>query len=245
MVMNRSGDKPDLELPVAQQRLLDAVIGVGRPVIVVLTGGSALALGRFAERVAGLCVVWYPGAEGGRAVADVLFGGVNPAGRLPVTFYRSTADLPPFGDYAMRGRTYRYFDGQAQYGFGYGLSYTAFRYSNAAASPDAFAAITVDVENTGGRAGDEVVQVYVMPRDAPAYAPHRWLAAFTRIALAAGERRTVRVPLAANALTLVDDIGARKPLTGVIDVAIGGRQPDRAGRYASDAHGVTLLLNLD
>jgi len=245
MVMNRSGDKPDLELPAAQQRLLDAVIGAGRPVIVVLTGGSAVALGRFAERVAGLVAVWYPGAEGGRAVADVLFGDVNPAGRLPVTFYRSTADLPPFADYAMRGRTYRYFDGQTQYGFGYGLSYTTFRYSNAAASLDAFAAVTVDVDNTGGRAGDEVVQVYVMPRDAPAYAPRRWLVAFTRIALAAGERRTVRVPLAADALTLVDDIGARKPLTGVIDVAIGGRQPDRAGHYASDAHGVTLLLNLD
>jgi len=214
-------------------------------VIVVLTGGSALALSRFAERVAGLVAVWYPGAEGGRAVADVLFGDVNPAGRLPVTFYRSTEDLPPFADYAMRGRTYRYFDGQAQYGFGYGLSYTMFRYTGAAVGTDAFATVTVDVENTGGRAGDEVVQVYVMPRDAPAYAPHRWLAAFTRVALAAGERRTVRLPLAANALTLVDDIGARKPLAGVVDVAIGGRQPDRAGHYASDAQGVTLQINLD
>jgi beta-glucosidase len=245
MVMNPSGDKRDLELPAAQQRLLDAVIGAGRPVIVVLTGGSALALARFAERVAGLLAVWYPGAEGGRAVADVLFGDANPAGRLPVTFYRSTDDLPPFADYTMRGRTYRYFDGQAQYGFGYGLSYTAFRYTGAAARMGAFATVTVDVDNTGGRAGDEVVQVYVMPRGAPAYAPHRWLAAFTRISLAAGERRTVRLPLARDALTLVDDIGARRPLTGIVEIAIGGRQPDRAGHYASDAQGVTLRLNLD
>ncbi len=186
MGLNPTGDKRDLDLPAAQQRLLDAVIDAGRPVIVVLTGGSALALGRFAERVAGLLAVWYPGAEGGRAVADVLFGDVNPAGRLPVTFYRSTDDLPPFADYAMRGRTYRYFDGQPQYGFGFGLSYTTFRYTGAAARTGAFATVTVDVVNTGGRAGDEVVQVYVMPRGAPAYAPHRWLAAFTRVSLAAG-----------------------------------------------------------
>ena len=202
-------------------------------------------LGRFAERVAGLLAVWYPGAEGGRAVADVLFGDVNPAGRLPVTFYRSTDDLPPFADYAMRGRTYRYFDGQPQYGFGYGLSYTAFRYAGAAATTDAFATVMVEVENTGGRAGDEVVQVYVMPRGAPAYAPHRWLAAFTRISLAAGERRTVRLRLAPDALTLVDDTGARRPLTGDVDIAIGGRQPNRAGHYASDAQGLTLRINLD
>ena len=244
MGLNPAGDKPDLELPAAQRQLLEAVIAVGRPVVVVLTGGSALALPWLDGRVAALVAVWYPGAEGGRAVADVLFGDASPAGRLPVTFYRSAADLPPFADYAMRGRTYRYFNGEPQYSFGYGLSYTAFRYSNAVARTGAFASVAVDVENTGGRAGDEVVEVYVMPRAAPAYAPHRWLAAFTRVPLAAGERRTVRLPLAPNSLSFVDDGGSRRPLAGDVDIAVGGRQPDRAGRYASDAHGVTLRLSL-
>src|SRR5205814_6578338 len=131
-----------------------------------------------------------PGEEGGNALADVLFGAVNPAGRLPVTFYRSGADLPPFADYAMRGRTYRYLTAPPLYRFGDGLSYTTFRYANLAVAADG-KTITVEVQNTGARAGDEVVEAYLLPRDPPAYAPRLWLGAFARVSLAAGERRTV------------------------------------------------------
>src|SRR5205823_7428316 len=113
----------DLDMPAAQRELLDALLATGKPVIAVLTGGSALALPWLTSRAAAIAYAWYPGAEGGNAVADVLFGDVNPAGRLPITIYRSAADLPPFASYDTRGRTYRYFEGEPLYAFGYGLSY--------------------------------------------------------------------------------------------------------------------------
>ena len=172
----------------------------------------------------------------------MLFGDVNPAGRLPITIYRSAADLPPFADYAMRGRTYRYFEGEPLYGFGYGLSYTTFRYTQIGAVAGAYAAAAVEVENTGSRAGDEVVQVYVIPRDAPAYAPRRWLAGFQRVSLKPGERRIVKIPFGPNTLTYIDEAGGRRPLDGEVDVAVGGRQPDRSGHYASDTQGATTTL---
>ena len=200
--------------------------------IAVLTGGSALAVPWLVSRAAAVVYAWYPGAEGGHAVADVLFGDVNPAGRLPITIYRSAADLPPFADYAMRGRTYRYFDGEPLYGFGYGLSYTTFRYTQIGAVAGAYAAAAVEVENAGSRPGDEVVQVYVIPRGAPAYAPRRWLAGFQRVSLKPGERRIVKIPFGPNTLTYVDEAGARRPLDGQVDIAVGGRQPDRSGHYA-------------
>ncbi len=196
------------------------------------------------SRAAAVVYAWYPGAEGGHAVADVLFGDVNPAGRLPITIYRSAADLPPFADYAMRGRTYRYFDGEPLYGFGYGLSYTTFRYAEIGAVAGAYAAAAVAVENVGSRPGDEVVQVYVIPRGAPGYAPHRWLAGFQRVSLKPGERRIVKIPFGASTLTYVDEAGARRPLDGQVDIAVGGRQPDRSGHYASDTEGATTTIAL-
>jgi beta-glucosidase len=233
--LNPAGDRQDLGLPGAQERLLRAVIETGKPVVVVLTGGSALAVPFAAARAAALLDVWYPGQAGGQALADVLFGDADPGGRLPVTFYRSAADLPPFADYAMRGRTYRYLDRLPLYPFGFGLSYTRFRYQNLVVAPGG---VAVDVQNVGGRAGDEVVQAYVVPRGAPAFAPRRWLAAFARVTLAAGERRTVSLAIPPAALTLVDERGARRPLDGPFDLAVGGRQPDGGGRYADDAQGL-------
>jgi beta-glucosidase len=196
-----------------------------------------------------LLYAWYPGEEGGNAVADVLYGDENPGGRLPITIYRSTADLPAFTDYAMRGRTYRYFDKEPLYPFGAGRSYTTFRYANLAVAFDPPAAgagktISVEVTNTGARAGDEVVEVYVLPRGLPAYAPKRWLAAFARVTLAAGERRAVSLALSSRALSYVDEQGAWRALTGDVDLAVGGGQPDRGGRYADDARGLTAPVRL-
>jgi beta-glucosidase len=236
--LNPAGDRRALGLPASQEKLLEAVQATGKPVIVVLTGGSALAVPFAAAQAAALLDVWYPGEEGGNAVADVLFGDANPAGRLPITIYRSASDLPPFADYAMRGRTYRYLERPPLYRFGDGLSYTKFRYANLAVAPD-LKTITVEVQNSGPRAGDEVVQVYVVPRNPPATAPHLWLAAFARVPLAPGERRTVSLSLPPEALTLVDEHGQRRPLTGAVDIAVGGAQPDRDGRYADDARGLT------
>jgi beta-glucosidase len=235
--LNPAGDRRELGLPGAQQRLLEALVATGKPVIVVLTGGSALAVPFASAHAAALLDVWYPGQAGGDALADVLFGDADPAGRLPVTFYRSVGDLPPFADYAMRGRTYRYLERAPLYPFGFGLSYTSFRYANLTVAADR-ASLSVDVQNVGTRAGDEVVQAYVVPRGAPAYAPRRWLAAFGRITLAPGERRTVWLSIPPEALTLVDERGVRRPLEGVIDIAVGGGQPDAGDRYGDDARGV-------
>jgi beta-glucosidase len=246
--LNKAGDRRAIELPAAQHRLLEAVMATGRPVVVVVTGGSAIAMPWVAAHAAALLYAWYPGAEGGNAVADVLFGAVSPAGRLPITLYRSTADLPPFADYAMRGRTYRYFTGEPLYPFGFGLGYSRFRYANpvvtAPASAPAPWSLSVDVTNEGGRAADEVIQVYALPRSVPDYAPGRWLIAFARVTLGPGERRTVHLAPSPDALTYVDGAGARRPLTGVVMLAIGSRQPDRSGSYADATLGVTAALAL-
>jgi len=241
---NPGGDRLNLDLPAAQRQLVEALFATGKPVIVVLTGGSALAVPWLTARAAAVLQVWYPGVEGGHAVADVLFGDVNPAGRLPITIYRSVGDLPPFTDYAMRGRTYRYFEGEPLYGFGYGLSYTTFRYTQIGAVAGTYAAAAVELENAGSRAGDEVVQLYIIPRNAPAYAPRRWLAGYSRVTLKPGERRIVKIPFGPNALTYIDEAGVRHPLDGEVTVAMGGRQPDRLGQYESDTQGATATLRL-
>jgi beta-glucosidase len=242
-LLNPAGDRRDLALPGSQERLVEALVATGKPVIVVLTGGGALAVPFAATHAAALLAAWYPGEEGGNGVADVLFGAVNPAGRLPITFYRSIADLPPFADYAMHGRTYRYLTTEPLFRFGDGLSYTTFRYTNLAVAADG-KTISVEVQNTGARAGDEVIQVYLLPRDPPPYAPRRWLVAFARVSLAAGERRAVSLALGPEALTLVDERGARRPLTGAVDIAVGGVEPDRDGRYPDGARGLVASVRL-
>jgi beta-glucosidase len=241
--LNPAGDRREIELPPGQERLVEALVATGKPVVVVLTGGSALAVPWAAAHAAALLTAWYPGEEGGNAVADVLFGQANPGGRLPITIYRSTADLPPFADYAMRGRTYRYLDQAPLYAFGYGLSYTTFRYAALAVAPDN-KTISVEVQNTGARAGDAMVEAYVIPHGLPGYAPRRWLAAFARVTLGPGERRTVSLALSPRAFSFVDEQGTWRPLSGAADLAVGGGQPDRAGRYADDARGLTASVRL-
>jgi len=195
------GDRTDIALPAVQQKLLEALHATGKPVVLVLTTGSAVGLKWAQENLPAILVAWYPGQQGGTAVADVLFGDANPAGRLPVTFYESVAQLPPFADYAMEGRTYRYFRGTPVYPFGYGLSYTRFEYSGLKVSRASAGAaqpvdVTVAVRNAGARAGDEVVQLYVRkggvarPGDAI-----RTLRGFQRVPLVAGGTRPVTFTL--------------------------------------------------
>ncbi len=194
-------------------------------------------------------MAWYPGEEGGSAVADVLFGDVNPAGRLPITFYRSVEQLPPFDDYGMEGRTYRYFRGEPTYPFGFGRSFTTFRYGTLAISPErggvgATFQVSVTVENTGARAGDEVVQLYVTDEQASGPVPIRSLADFRRIALAAGERQTVSFSVTARALSFVAADGRRLVEPGWFTIAVGGGQPGPGGVYATQADGVTGRLEV-
>jgi beta-glucosidase len=247
-LLNPGGDRRDIALPGVQQRLLEAVVAVGKPTVLVLTGGGALGLEWAKSHVPAILVAWYPGEEGGSAVADVLFGDANPAGRLPVTFYRSIEQLPPFEDYRMEGRTYRYFRGEPTYAFGSGRSFTTFKYGEAAVTPARGEAATtfqvsVSVENTGPRAGDEVVQLYVA-REPGAGAPIRWLAGFRRIALAAGQREKVTFAIDARALSVVAADGRRAVQPGTFTIAVGGGQPGSGSAYASATEGVTTRLEV-
>lgn len=228
-----AGDKLDLNLPGLQQQLLEAVVAVGKPVIVVLVSGSPLAVPFADEHAAAVLQAFYPGEEGGSALADVLFGDVSPAGRLPVTFPRSIEDLPPFEDYAMRGRTYRYASVPALYPFGYGLSYSRFDYSELelsrhelVASSDLELELSVLVTNAGAHASDEVVQLYVRDVEASCIVPGYELRGVRRVHLAASASQRVRFELGAKALSLVNDAGERVLEPGRFQLFVGGSQPD-------------------
>lgn len=223
------GDRVDLGLPAAQQRLMEAVVATGKPVVLVLLNGSALGLEWAARNVPAIVEGWYPGQAGGAALAEVLFGDVNPAGRLPLTFYASADDLPPFDDYDMEGRTYRFYRGQPVFPFGHGLSYTTFAYRDLALPARVRAgdeaSVSVTVENTGAVAGEEVVQLYVTG-PAPGWPrPLRALQGFARVSLRPGESRRVTFTLDARALSFVDDAGVRSVAPGAFGVSVGGGQP--------------------
>jgi beta-glucosidase len=242
------GDRVELGLPRGQQRLLEAVVATGKPVVLVLTAGSALSVPWAATHVKAIVYAWYPGEEGGAALADALFGVAGPAGRLPITIYRAMGDVPPFADYSMKGRTYRYLERPPLYEFGFGLSYSTFRYSNLVvpstleAGKDAI--LSVEVANEGPRAADEVVQLYVARPGSPAFVPRRWLAAFARVTLAAGERRVVPLALSARAFSIVDERGARVTPSGEVALAVGGGQPDGAWSFVAGRSGVTATLRI-
>jgi beta-glucosidase len=226
------GDRVELGLPAVQQQLLEALVALGKPVVLVLLNGSALAIPWAAEHVGAIVEAWYPGQAAGAAIADVLVGAYNPAGRLPVTVYASADQLPPFDDYRMSGRTYRYFSGRPLFPFGYGLSYTTFAYRNLKLPGEVAAGesipVSVEVENMGRRAGEEVVQLYVGDTEASAPVPFRSLAGFLRIALQPGERRTVAFTLAPRALSLLDADLRRVIEPGVFEISVGGAQPGPA-----------------
>ena len=239
----RGGDRTDLSLPKAQEDLLKAVAATGKPIVVVLLNGSALAVNWADENVPAIIDAWYPGQEGGTALADVLFGDYNPAGRLPVTFYKSVAQLPPFEDYKMEGRTYRYFRGEPLYPFGFGLSYTKFKYENLKMSVDKVKAgesvrVSVNVQNTGDRAGDEVVQLYVTDVAASVPVPIRTLAGIKRISLKPGERQNISFTLTPKQMSIIDDAGRRVIEPGEFMVSIGGKQPGFTGRADAKTTGI-------
>ena len=192
-----SGDKPNLNLPGKQQEILETICASGKPVVLVLLSGSALAVTWAQEHVPAIVQGWYPGAMGGKAIAEILFGDRSPEGKLPVTFYRTTEELPEFTDYHMKGRTYRYMEQEALYPFGYGLSYTSFDFESVTADTEtvteAGAGLTVRVKNTGAMPGRETIQVYVkIEKDG---APNAQLKALKKIALEPGEVREVSLRL--------------------------------------------------
>ncbi|MGD0674514.1 MAG: glycoside hydrolase family 3 C-terminal domain-containing protein [Polyangiaceae bacterium] len=226
-----AGDKRDLRLTGLQNALLEAVAAVGKPTVLVVVSGSPVDLSWADEHVGAIVQSFYPGQAGGAAIADVLFGDYSPAGRLPVTFPRSVADVPPFEDYAMRGRTYRYLSKEPLYPFGFGLSYTRFRYSNLAVSNTrlpvgAGVEVTVTVENVGPRAGDEVVQLYLKNVESTHALPHHDLRGFERVAIESGESRRLSFALNARDFSLVDDGGRRLVEAGRFRITVGGSQPD-------------------
>src|SRR6266567_8749261 len=223
------GDRVDIDLPRPQEQMLEEVAAGRKPLIVVLTSGSALAVNWAQQHAAAILEAWYPGEEGGAAVADVLSGDYNPAGRLPVTFYQSVAQLPPFGSYSMAGRTYRYFTEQPLYPFGYGLSFSSFNYSDAKVTPDQFAAggaltVSVRVTNSSSVSGDEVVQLY-LSHPGVEEAPIRALTGFQRIHLDASASQSVSFTLHDRDLSIVDESGIRRVVPGAVDVWVGGGQP--------------------
>ncbi len=223
-----SGDKPTLDLPGLQQHVLETIYESGKPVILVLLAGSALAVNWADEHVSAIIQGWYPGAQGGRAMADIIFGEKNPEGKLPVTFYRSTEELPEFTDYSMKGRTYRYMKNEALYPFGYGLSYTSFEYTDVAVSSNEVLAegidVTATVTNTGKLAGGETVQVYV--KVCKEGTPNAQLKGIRKLHLAAGESAKVSIHLPKEAFGLFDEEGVFQITEGDVKVYVGGQAPD-------------------
>ncbi len=223
------GDRTSIDLPGVQEELLKAIHATGTPVVLVLLNGSAVAVNWADAHVPAILEAWYPGQAGGIALAEVLFGDYNPAGRLPVTFYKSVDQLPPFEDYAMTNRTYRYFGGEPLYAFGYGLSYTTFAYSNLKLSTDKLQAgseltVSVDVTNTGARAGDEVAQVYLTDLEGSTPRPLRFLAGFERTSLQPGEKKTLSFTITPEQMSMVNAQGLWGVEAGAFSVAVGGNQ---------------------
>jgi beta-glucosidase len=225
------GDRTSLDLPAVQDKILKRIKLSGKPIVLVLLNGSPLSVNWADKNVNAILEAWYPGEEGGNAIADAIFGNYNPAGRLPLTFYASVNDLPPFEDYNMKGRTYRYFSGTPLYEFGYGLSYTAFNYSNLK-TPSIIRTtenikITVEVENAGTMDGEEVVQLYTKILDAKVPVPIHALQGFKRIFLKIGEKKTVEFDLKPEQFSTIDNKNQRVVEPGRIQVYVGGCQPSQ------------------
>ncbi|MBN1220064.1 MAG: glycoside hydrolase family 3 C-terminal domain-containing protein [Anaerolineae bacterium] len=225
------GDRTDIALPHVQEELLQKIHALGKPVVLVLMNGSALAVNWAKDHVPAIVEAWYPGEAGGEALAEVLFGDYNPAGRLPVTFYKSVDDLPPFEDYQLEGHTYRYFRGEPLFAFGHGLSYTTFKYSNLKLSaktitPDETISISLQVANTGKCAGDEVVQLYVQDVKASVPRPIKELKGFRRISLEPSEKKTVAFILSPSQFAFYNEAMKFVVEPGTLKVMIGSSSVD-------------------
>lgn len=223
-----SGDKLDLLLPACQRKLMDAVLAVGKPTVICLMAGSAIDLGDAAERANAVLLCWYPGARGGKAVAEILLGEVSPSGKLPVTFYRNEqlARMPEFTDYSMRGRTYRYVEEAPLYPFGYGLTYGDCRVVSAERTRRG---ARVRIANAGEADTEDVLQIYAQNEGAPLAPRNPRLCGFLRVALAAGEEKEVEIELPESRFALVDEQGKRVP-GGAVALWAGFGQPDARTR---------------
>jgi beta-glucosidase len=242
----KSGDRTTLDLPKVQENLIRAIAATGKPVIFVLLNGSAVSINWEDQHLPAILEAWYPGQAGGTAIADVLFGDYNPAGRLPVTFYTSVKDLPDFGDYAMAGRTYRYYNGHVLYPFGYGLSYTTFHYDSLQVTPPVKPTdslhLNVQVSNTGSTEGDEVAQIYISAIGANVPVPIRSLRGFQRIHLQPRQSTVLHFSIAPDAFTIINDQMQRVPLAGKYSIAVGGSQPDNPRPATSNTTATTITL---
>ena len=227
------GDRTNLNLPAVQEKLLDAISATGKPVIVVLANGGALSVNKAHEKASAIILAGYGGQQGGNAVADILFGDYNPAGRLPVTYYKSIDQIPVFENYDMKGKTYRFFSQEPLYPFGYGLSYTTFSYSNLSFPQNVLAGekvkISVTVTNTGKTEGDEVVQLYITDEKASTPRPIRQLEGFSRINLKPGESRVVDFTLEPRQFSIINNKEKRVIEPGYFTISVGGKQPGFSG----------------
>jgi len=225
----KGGDRTDIVLPAPQRELMEAIVATGKPVVLVLLNGSAVAINWAADNIPAILEAWYPGQAAGTAIADVLFGAYNPAGRLPVTFYKSVDQIPPFSDYDMDGRTYRYFNEDPLFPFGHGLSYTTFSYSELelpeSVRSGADVSLSVTVENTGSVAGEEVVQLYLTDLEASAPVPIRTLVGVQRVLLQPGEQKQISFEVTERQLSLIDAEDQRVVEPGLFEVSVGGKQP--------------------
>lgn len=232
----RGGDRTRIDLPDTQQQLIKEIHALGKPVVLVLLNGSALAINWEDKNIPAIVEAWYPGQAAGQAIADVLFGDYNPGGKLPVTFYKSVKDLPPFDEYRLKGQTYRYFKGEPLYPFGYGLSYTTFSYSDLKVGENNKAGdsvkVSVTIKNTGNVAGEEIAQVYLSHLSAPVPLPSHTLTNFKRMQLAPGEAKVVEFTIRPEAFSYFNKEGKRELKAGKFSVSIGGGQPKAKGSQA-------------
>ena len=242
------GDKTTLDLPTDQRAFLEKARALGKPLVIVAMNGSAIDLSWAKDNAAAIVEAWYPGQSGGLAVGNILSGKADPGGRLPVTFYKSVNDLPPFGDYGMAGRTYRYFRGKPVYPFGHGLSYTSFRYAPLTVEPvngsvENGLHVRTAITNTGARAGDEVAQLYITP---PRFegAPRLALRGFQRVTLKPGETRNVEFTLSPRDLSFVTMAGERRLIPGDYGLSVGSGQPDEGVQGQQARYSITRMIPL-
>ena len=242
----RGGDRTTISLPKPQQELIKAVASLNKPTVLVALNGSALAINWAQDHIPTIIEAWYPGQAAGTAIADVLFGDYNPAGRLPVTFYKSVTDLPAFENYTMTNQTYRYFKGEVLYPFGYGLSFSHFKYSGLSipqtAAPASSVELSVNVENISDVAGEEVIQVYLSRKNREKHEPIRNLAAFTRVNINPKSLKKVSLTIPKEAFSVISDNGERLYPEGKFSLSIGGGQPSQTVNPSSNI--LTKILHI-
>jgi beta-glucosidase len=244
-----NGDRDSISLPESQVNYIKELAIHGVKIVLVLTGGSPIALGEVEDMVDAILFVWYPGMEGGRAVADVLFGDISPAGKLPVTFPRSLDQLPAFDDYSMQGRTYRYMTEEPLYPFGFGLSYSCFEYSDLQLEKKDLALedslnISVTLHNSGARDSAEVVQFYLSDLQASTLVPLHHLVGFERVVLKAGERRSVKFTLTPEMMSFYNDDGKLTLEPGEFRLEVGGCSPGKRGQDLGAPKPVTAVFEV-